>query len=187
MARVPSDLLVLLDEAYAECVRQPGAVDGKALLRRYPNLVVLRTFSKAWGLAGLRLGYAIGPERVLDAARAVAVPLSVTGHAQLAGLVALDHQELLFQRVDDIVERRGRVLAGLRELGFDVPDAQGNFVWLALGARTAEADEVFHAHGLTVRALSLLSPRVRILRGSGLRPRRAVAGRQMSACRGILS
>lgn len=154
MSRVPDDLLVLLDEAYAEFVRDPDAVDGARLLRRWPNLVVLRTFSKAWGLAGLRLGYAIGAERVLDAARAVAVPLSVTGQAQLAGLVALDHEVLLQERVDAIVERRGRVVAGLRDLDFAVPDAQGNFVWLALGDRTAAADDLFHGRGLAVRAFA---------------------------------
>jgi histidinol-phosphate aminotransferase len=152
MGRVPSDVLVLLDEAYIEFVRDPAAVDGRTLLGRWPNLVVLRTFSKAWGLAGLRLGYAIGAERILDAARAVAIPLSVTGQAQLAGAVALDHEDLLFERVADIVETRGRLVAGLRDLGFDVPDAQGNFVWLALGERTAEADDVFHEHGVVVRA-----------------------------------
>lgn len=154
MERVPSDLLVLLDEAYVEFVRDPDAVDGSRLLRRWPNLVMLRTFSKAWGLAGLRLGYAIGAEGVLDAARAVAVPLSVTGQAQLAGLVALDHESLLTERVDAIVERRGRVVAGLRDLGFAVPDAQGNFVWLALGDRTATSDDLFHERGLAVRAFA---------------------------------
>lgn len=152
MAAVPSDVLVLLDEAYAEFVRDPDAVDGSRLIGRYPNLVVLRTFSKAWGLAGLRLGYAIGPEAVLDAARAVAIPLSVTGQAQLAGLVALDHEDLLSARVEDIVGTRTRLVAGLRELGFEVPDAQGNFVWLALGDATGRADDVFHEHGVVVRA-----------------------------------
>ena len=152
MDRVPADLLVLLDEAYCEFVRDPNAVDGSALIGRWPNLVVLRTFSKAWGLAGLRLGYAIGGEQILDAARAVAVPLSVTGQAQLAGWVALDHEEELAARVGDIVETRGRLVAGLRELGFAVPEAQGNFVWLPLGDRTAAADDVFHAHGVVVRA-----------------------------------
>ncbi|GAA4752118.1 histidinol-phosphate transaminase [Amnibacterium soli] len=152
MSRVPSDVLVLLDEAYVEFVRDADAVDGSRLIGRWPNLVMLRTFSKAWGLAGLRLGYAIGPEHILDAARAVAVPLSVTGQAQLAGLVALDHEDLLLARVADIVETRTRLVDGLRDLGFAVPDAQGNFVWLPLGERTAAADDVFHDHGVVVRA-----------------------------------
>jgi histidinol-phosphate aminotransferase len=152
MAQVPADVLVLLDEAYIEFVRDPEAVDGSRLIGRWPNLVLLRTFSKAWGLAGLRLGYAIGPAHILDAARAVAVPLSVTGQAQLAGLVALDHEDLLLQRVADIVATRDRLITGLRGLGLAVPDAQGNFVWLPLGERTAAADDVFHEHGVVVRA-----------------------------------
>jgi histidinol-phosphate aminotransferase len=152
MGRVPADVLVLLDEAYIEFGRDPESVDGSRLIGRWPNLVMLRTFSKAWGLAGLRLGYAIGPEHILDAARAVAVPLSVTGQAQLAGLVALDHEDLLLARVADIVETRGRLVDGLRDLGFPVPEAQGNFVWLPLGERTAAADDVFHDHGVVVRA-----------------------------------
>jgi histidinol-phosphate aminotransferase len=154
MARVPADVLVLLDEAYVEFVRDPEAVDGSTLIGRYPNLVLLRTFSKAWGLAGLRLGYAIGPEHLLDAARAVAIPLSVTGQAQLAGLVALDHEDLLLARVADIVETRARLAAGLRDLGFAVPDPQGNFVWLPLGERTSAADDLLHEHGVVVRAFA---------------------------------
>lgn len=152
MDRVPSDVLVLLDEAYVEFARDPAAVDGARLIGRWPNLVILRTFSKAWGLAGLRLGYAIGAEHILDAARVVAVPLSVTGQAQLGASVALDHEDLLFARIVDIVETREHLVAGLRELGFDVPDAQGNFVWLPLGDRTAAADDAFHDHGVVVRA-----------------------------------
>src|SRR4051794_18893454 len=98
MAAVPESVLVLLDEAYVEFVRDPAAVDGATLLGRYPNLVVLRTFSKAWGLAGLRLGYAIGPAPLLDAARAAAIPLSVTAPALAAGDAALDAEEELTAR-----------------------------------------------------------------------------------------
>lgn len=151
MASIPSDLLVLLDEAYAEFVRDPDAVDGRDLIGRYPNLVLLRTFSKAWGLAGLRLGYAIGPAHVLDAARAAAIPLSVTGQAQAAGVAALAHESQLFERVDHLVARRDAVLTGLREIGFSVPEAQGNFVWLALGDRSAAAAEIFEKHGIAAR------------------------------------
>lgn len=162
MTRIPSDVLVVLDEAYAEFVRDPSAVDGTRLIGRWPNLVLVRTFSKAWGLAGLRLGYAIGAEHLLDVARAVAVPLSVTGQAQLAGLAALDHEDLLLDRVADIVETRGRLVAGLRTLGLAVPEAQGNFVWLPLGDRSAAADDVFNEHGVVVRAFSGEGVRVSI-------------------------
>ena len=151
MGAVPVDLLVLLDEAYAEFVRRDDAVDGHALLGMYPNLVLLRTFSKAWGLAGLRLGYAIGPAHVLDAARAAAIPLSVTGIAQAAGMAALDHEEQLNDRVDRIVEQRELLRAELIAAGLPVLESQGNFLWLPLGEATEMGAEVLHSHGLVTR------------------------------------
>ncbi|BDI24180.1 histidinol-phosphate transaminase [Herbiconiux sp. L3-i23] len=154
MRRIPGDLLVLLDEAYAEFVRDDAAVDGATLFGRYPNLVVLRTFSKAWGLAGLRLGYAVGPEHVLDAARAAALPLSVTGQAQAAGLAALSHETDLFARVDHIVARRDAVLAGLRAVGLAVPESHGNFVWLGLGEHTAAAARILEEHAIVARVFA---------------------------------
>nr|WP_255368443.1 histidinol-phosphate transaminase [Agromyces sp. CF514] len=154
MARVPGDLLVLLDEAYIEFVRDKASVDGRTLIGRYPNLVVLRTFSKAYGLAGLRVGYAIGPVPILDAARSTAIPLGVTAAAGAAGIASLEPaaEAELLARVDELVERRGRLHAGLLAQGWAVPDAQGNFVWLPTGdATTAVAERLFDA-GVVVRA-----------------------------------
>jgi histidinol-phosphate aminotransferase len=152
MARVPEDLLVVLDEAYAEFVTDPAAVHGEPLIGRYPNLVVLRTFSKAYGLAGLRIGYAIGPARVLDAARSTAIPLSVTAHAQAGALASLEREGELMARVAEIAERRDRIREALRAQGWDVPEAQGNFVWLPTGERTEAAAEAFEHAGIMVRA-----------------------------------
>jgi histidinol-phosphate aminotransferase len=150
---VPGDVLVMLDEAYAEFVTAPDAVDGlRDLGVVRPNVVALRTFSKAYGLAGLRIGYAIGHRRVLDAARATAIPLSVTAQAETAALASLDAEDDLQDRVRQIAHRRDRIAAGLRDAGWQVPDAQGNFVWLATGGDTAEAAETFEAAGLIVRA-----------------------------------
>ncbi|MCU1437436.1 MAG: Aminotransferase [Naasia sp.] len=150
LAAVPSDVLVLLDEAYAEFIRDADAVDGTALLGT-PNLVLLRTFSKAWGLAGVRLGYAIGPAAVLDAARAAAIPLSVTHVAQAGGVAALDAEEEAMARVEQIVRRRDRVQSGLAAAGLRVPVSQGNFVWLDLGPDTGAAADVLHDAGLAAR------------------------------------
>ena len=94
---------------------------------------MLRTFSKAFGLAGLRIGYAIGHPRVLDAARSTGIPLSVTAQAEDAAIASLDAESELRERVAAIAERRDRLAAGLREAGWRVPEAQGNFVWLATG------------------------------------------------------
>jgi histidinol-phosphate aminotransferase len=150
---VPDDCLVILDEAYAEFVSTPDAVDGLRVLGTagHPNVVALRTFSKAFGLAGLRVGYAIGHPRILDAARSVGIPLSVTAHAEEAALASLDAEPALLERVVAISERRDRLAAGLRAVGWRVPDAQGNFVWLPAGAQSLALAEVFESAGLIVR------------------------------------
>ncbi|QYF73282.1 histidinol-phosphate transaminase [Cryobacterium sp. PAMC25264] len=151
MDQVPADLLVILDEAYAEFVTDPTAVDGTTLLGRYPNLVVLRTFSKAYGLAGLRVGYGIGPVGILDAARATAIPLSVTGQASAAALASLDAEAELLARVGVIAARRDGIQQALAVAGLRSPSSQANFVWLPLGEATAAATERFTDAGLVVR------------------------------------
>jgi len=151
--RIPSDVLVIVDEAYAEFVTTPGAVDATAYLGKRPNVILARTFSKAWGLAGLRIGYFIGDATVLQALRTAGIPLSVTGVAQAAALAALDDEPVIRERVAEIVERRGEIQAALREQGWDVPDSDANFVWLPTGERTAEIEGVFREHGVIVRAL----------------------------------
>jgi histidinol-phosphate aminotransferase len=154
MARVPADRLVLLDEAYAEFVRDEASVDGSELIGRYPNLVVLRTFSKAYGLAGVRVGYAIGPVAILDAARATAIPLGVTAVATAGALAALEPEaeaELL-GRVYALVERRESLRAALIAQGWPIPAAQGNFVWLPTRERTDEVAERLFDAGIVARA-----------------------------------
>ncbi|MGX1933748.1 histidinol-phosphate transaminase [Microbacterium resistens] len=153
---VPRDVLVLLDEAYAEFVTAPDAVDGLAerVFETHPNVVVLRTFSKAYGLAGLRVGYAIGDPRVLDAARSTAVPLSVTAAAEVAAIASLDAEDELRVRVAELVARRTTLAEGLRAQGWAVPDAQGNFVWLPTGDETTAAADAFAEAGIVVRAFA---------------------------------
>lgn len=126
---VPPGVLLVLDEAYTEYVRDPAAVRGMDVLGR-PNVLVLRTFSKAYGLAGLRVGYCVGPEAVMAPVRACVTPFSVTEAAQVAVMASLDAQDELLARVEDTVKERGRVLAAVRDLGWNAPDADGNFVWL---------------------------------------------------------
>lgn len=156
VARVPQDVLIILDEAYAEFVTAPDAVDGlkERVFEQHPNVVVLRTFSKAFGLAGLRVGYAIGHPRVLDAARTTGIPLSVTSAAERAAIASLDAEAELFERVAVIVERRTRLAEGLRAQGWDVPDTQANFVWLPTGDATDAAAAAFDAAELMVRPFS---------------------------------
>ena len=153
MDSVPTDILVVLDEAYAEFVTDPEAVRGTELLERYPNLTVLRTFSKAYGLAGLRIGYAVGQDYVMDAARATAIPLAVIDQAQRAAMVSLQHENELLDRVSRLAAQRDVVWAALQAQGWDVPRPQGNFVWLPTGEHTAWAAEVLAANGIVARAL----------------------------------
>ncbi len=152
LARVPSDVLVVLDEAYAEFVTDPEAVRGAAVLAAgHPHVVVLRTFSKAYGLAGLRVGYAVGDPRILAAARSTGIPLSVTAAAEEAALASLDAEDELLDRVRTLAGHRDDLAARLREAGWDVPDAQGNFVWLPAGERALEVAAAFEEAGLIVR------------------------------------
>lgn len=152
MAKVPPTVLVILDEAYVEFVTEPAAVRGLTELATYPNLVVLRTFSKAFGLAGLRVGWAVGPAYIMDAARSAAIPLSVTEPAQLAALAALDVEADLLAGVAELVERRARVYAGLTAAGWTVPEPHGNFVWFATGDETAAVAAALEAEGIVGRA-----------------------------------
>ncbi len=138
MDAVPEHVVVVLDEAYLEYVTDPATVRGQVLLGRWPNLVVLRTFSKAYGLAGLRVGYAIAPEAIVTAVRACVTPFSVSGAAQVAALASIDAMPELLERVADIVSERARVVAALTADGWNLADAQGNFVWIAAGEKTAE-------------------------------------------------
>ena len=153
MASVPSTVLVVLDEAYAEFVTDEDAVDGTQLVHAYPNLVILRTFSKAYGLAGLRVGYAVGPEYVMDAARVTAIPLSVTDQAQRGAIASLDNEPELLERVTRLSLLRDEIWRALLAQGWDVPQPHGNFVWLPTGDLTASAAETFTEHGIVARSL----------------------------------
>ncbi len=176
MAAVPTDLLVILDEAYVEFVRDDTSVDGATLIGRYPNLVVLRTFSKAYGLAGLRVGYAIAHPTIVQAARSTAIPLSVTEAAQRAVLAALDHEDELLEQVVTLAVRRDEVQGMLRNQGWSLPFSQGNFIWLPTGAATAAAAEAFSAAGIVVRAFPPEGMRISIAEAESVPTLVRVAG-----------
>jgi histidinol-phosphate aminotransferase len=159
---VPSDILVVIDEAYSEFVRDPQVADGIALYRDRPNVCVLRTFSKAYGLAGLRVGYAVAHEPVADALRMCAVPFGVSAIAQSAAVASLAAEDELFERVEAIVAERDRVRGALREQGWPVPPTEANFVWLRLGDRTDAFAAAGEAAGIIVRPFSGEGVRVTI-------------------------
>ncbi|MFJ8279577.1 histidinol-phosphate transaminase [Streptomyces griseoviridis] len=149
--RVPGDVLVVLDEAYREFIRDAEVPDGVELYRDRPNVCVLRTFSKAYGLAGLRVGFAIAHEPVAAALRKTAVPFGVSQIAQEAAIASLRAEDALLGRVGSLVGERTRVVDGLRAQGWTVPETQANFVWLRLGERTAAFAEACERHGVVVR------------------------------------
>jgi histidinol-phosphate aminotransferase len=151
MASVPEDLLVILDEAYGEFVTDPEAVDGIGGLAEHPNLVVTRTFSKAYGLAGLRVGYALGRPRLVSAVKAVTTPFSVSAMAEMAAITSLQMQTELRARVAGVIERRAFVYEGLVAQGWQPPDPQGNFVWLDLGVDAAPFADACRRAGVLVR------------------------------------
>ncbi len=160
--RVPGHVLVAVDEAYREFVRDDDPLDGVALAKERENVVALRTFAKAYGLAGLRVGYLVGPEPIAAAVRACALPFGVSTIAQAAVLASLAAEDELMARVAVIVAERDRVLTGLRDQGWEVPDAQGNFVWLGLGARTPEFATFAEAAGIAVRPFAEEGVRISI-------------------------
>lgn len=154
---VPADVLIVLDEAYREFVDDPEVPDGLEFARErweagQDNIAVLRTFSKAYGLAGLRVGYCVASPTLVEALRKVYVPFSVNSLAQTAAIASLDAEIELMRRCATIVRERARVRSVLLDAGYQVPETQANFVWLPLGARTGAFSEHCVHHKVVVRA-----------------------------------
>jgi histidinol-phosphate aminotransferase len=149
---VPSDVLVVLDEAYREFVTDDAVPDGLAAFGDRPNVVVLRTLSKAWGLAGLRVGYLVASPEVAATVRKVVTPFSVSGLAQAAALAALEAEDEMRRRVQLVIAERERVAPAVRSLLPEVPSTQANFVWLPLaGDRATAFAAACEAGGVLVR------------------------------------
>ena len=170
---VPADVLVVLDEAYGEFVRNgvgdaaDEVPDGIELYRDRPNVCVLRTFSKAYGLAGLRVGFAVAHEPVARALRQTAVPFGVSQLAQDAAVASLRAEPELLERVEALVEERGRVVTALTEQGWTLPEAQANFVWLRLGERTMDFAAACAEAGVAVRPFAGEGVRITIGESEG--------------------
>ncbi|MGG7465320.1 histidinol-phosphate transaminase [Plantibacter sp. YIM 135347] len=130
VSRVPAHVLVVIDEAYTEYAAGPDAVDAIAISRAFPSVCVLRTFSKAYGLAGLRVGYAIARAEIAEGLRRTATPFGVSAVAQAAAIASLGASDELQDRVDHVLVERARLIAAARDAGWDVPDSHANFIWL---------------------------------------------------------
>lgn len=161
---VPAGVLVVLDEAYYEYMRltPQDRPDGVEIGRGRPNVVVLRTFSKAYGLAGLRVGYAVGAPEVITALLKVHIPFSVNRVAQAAAMASLEARHELLERTDGVLAERERMRAGLLAAGYEVPPSETNFVWLPLGERSVEFGEAAARAGVLVRPYGTDGVRVTI-------------------------
>jgi histidinol-phosphate aminotransferase len=149
---VPPTTLVVLDEAYREFVTDPDVPDGLEVMSGRPNVAVLRTFSKAWGLAGLRVGYLIAEDpAVADAVRRTNVPFSVSLLAQAAAVAALASEAEVRNRCAAVVAERARLTDALRDRGEAVADSQANFVWLPLGEQAAPLAAALEARAIITR------------------------------------
>ena len=164
VAGVPRDVVVLIDEAYLDFVTDPRAGDALTLLAGAPNLVVSRTFSKAHALAGMRVGYLICEPGLAAAIRSVSTPFGVNLPAQAAAVAALGQAQLArtAERSAAIAAERDRVVDALRTQGWEVPEAQGNFFWLGVGAETTALAEHFRTAGILVRPFAGEGVRVSI-------------------------
>jgi histidinol-phosphate aminotransferase len=151
LSRVPSDVLVVLDEAYREFVTDEQVPDALETYGDRANVVVLRTMSKAWGLAGLRVGFLVAQPEVAAAIRKVLTPFSTSMVAQAAALAALDAEAEVTRRCALVITERERVTEALRKMYPDVPTSQANFVWLPLGDGALEFGAACEKRGVIVR------------------------------------
>jgi len=149
--RIPEHVTVILDEAYVEFQTHDDPDATLDLLAGFPSLVVLRTFSKCYGLAGLRVGYAIGSPKFRAAVDAVRQPFSVNALAQAAGAEAILHQDDVLRRVESTIAARLTVEEGLHDLGLSTADTHANFSWIDLG----DAGEAAVIAGLAEREIAV--------------------------------
>jgi histidinol-phosphate aminotransferase len=149
LAQVPNDTVVLLDEAYVEFVAPSHRIDGPELIRRFPNVVVLRTFSKAYGLAGLRIGYGFGAPELASMLWTMQLPFGMSNSSAVAVAASYDAEAQLRQRIQRITAERNYLRRRLCALGVYTSDSHANFVYLP--ARGRRWHEVFADTGLQAR------------------------------------
>ena len=160
--RVPTDVTVVIDEAYREYATNADQVDGLAMMQTHPNVAVLRTFSKAYGLAALRVGWCAAPPELAVALRQSAVPFAVGALAQQAAIISLDHGDIVRSRAAEVIAERARVTKELDVMGVATTESQGNFVWLPVGGRTAAIAAALEQRGVIVRAYGVDGIRVTV-------------------------
>ncbi len=146
--------IVVVDEAYFEFVEKKDYPDGISLIDKYPNLVVFRTFSKMYALAGLRIGYLVGSAQVVDIIRRTCVVYSVNGPAQAAALACLGDQEHIMRTRQLVREGKHLLAAGLASLGLETVFGEGNFVMVKLPINDHLAYRKLMSRGVMVRSMT---------------------------------
>ncbi|WP_227471757.1 histidinol-phosphate transaminase [Paenarthrobacter sp. YJN-5] len=160
LAAVPPHVFILIDEAYVEYVDPDKSIDTIKLFQRHVNVCLLRTFSKAYGLAGLRIGYGLAHPILAAALRSVALPFGVSDLAQRAAIASLEATGEIQARAQVVTAERSRLLQRLRDGGWVLPDTQANFIWL-------RTDETLRTHIL--KAFDAAEILVRSFSGDGIR------------------
>mgnify|MGYP006084204295 FL=1 len=150
LAKVPDSVIVLIDEAYREFL-DPSFGDPVELLADHSNVIVSRTFSKAFGLAGVRVGYLVAASAIVDEVNKVLVPFAVNGIAQAGALAALRARDEYEPFLAGLRDERARVVAALTDAGWKLPDTQANFVYLPLGERTQDLYVEIEKRGVVTR------------------------------------
>jgi histidinol-phosphate aminotransferase len=153
LARVPEDVCVVLDEAYFHYVARPDMPNSAELFQKHRNLLALRTFSKVYGLAGLRIGFATGDEALISAMNKLRTPFNVTGISQAAALAALDDGEHVKRCVETNARERAKLIAGFREMGLQPVPSETNFVFVPFGFEVGPLCEELLRHGVIIRPL----------------------------------
>ena len=161
LGNVPNDVIVLIDEAYRE-FSDPGLGDPSTLCDAHDNLVVFRTLSKAYGLAGLRIGYGLGHPGVITEIDKTLLAFAVNATAQAAAMAALDSLDQVAPNIERLLAERSRVTSALRSAGWSLPDPQANFVWLPVGDNTDSLALALEQRGVVIRPFSGEGMRVTI-------------------------
>lgn len=153
LERVPEKCVVVLDEAYTDFMDEKLRTDSFAWVKRFPNLLVTRTFSKAYGLAGLRAGFGVANKELIEMMNRIRPPFNMNSAAQAAAVAALKDQAFLKTVVDSNTKERARLAAFFDELGLDQLPSQANFIMVRVGPKAAEINETMLRCGVILRPL----------------------------------
>jgi histidinol-phosphate aminotransferase len=172
LREVPKEVIVVMDEAYIEYADSPDFPDSMRLRHLRERLFVVRTFSKIYGLAGMRVGYAVGPAQLVDYVNRVRAPFNVTALAQAAAIAALDDQEHLEKSRSLNQIERAKLSESLSALGLKVAPSQANFVLVDLGREARPVYEQLLRKGVIVRPFASLPTSLRVTVGTALENQR---------------